>query len=121
MRNEDEPPDPMSAFPQNFCLKKAIINVFKEMACPRNLTLDIETLKQHLINRHAESLFKSDGAATKSGEDDLSMNSATQYDKSQFDRFNDRLKKLLNRNVTLFAKGPKMYSLPIGEPEEDQL
>jgi hypothetical protein len=45
MRNEDEPPDPMSAFPQNFCLKKAIINVFKEMACPRNLTLDIETLK----------------------------------------------------------------------------
>ena len=90
------------------------------MACPTTLTLDIETLKQHLINRHAESLFKSEGAA-KSGEDDLSMNSATQYDKSQFDRFNDRLKKLLNRNVTLFAKGPKMYSLPCGELEDNQL
>ena len=70
--DEPHPPDTTFMFNQTFCLKKAIVKAFNEISCPRIRTLDIETLKKHLMSQYADQIFKNEN---RSNGEDLSMDS----------------------------------------------
>ena len=96
---KDNPPPLPLGDGNSFCIRQAVVDAFDAHACPVGRTLDFETLKQHLIDRHADKIFT--GASSQ------------EERKTLLDKFTNRLSRYINRNAHLFAKGPKLYSAPL--------
>ena len=96
-------------------MKNAVASAFFEINGNWIDGLDIDTLRDHLIRRHSEHIFKDSAGEPQRTDESMSNASDHQFDKALIDKFNERLKKLLSRHDKLFSKGPKLYALPTNE------